>query len=195
MSSAPHLPRAAILVSGAGTSAFNLIAAEMRGELPVHIALVVAHRSDIPAVTRCAGEHREIVIVDGSPSASVSDALDALLTDRSIDLVLLAGYLRPFRVGRWARRVLNIHPALLPAFGGKGMYGARVHEAVIAAGASESGCTVHLVDDEYDHGETLVQRRVVVNAGETPTSLAARVFVEECIAYPQAIGLWVAQQS
>ncbi len=188
------LARAAVLVSGGGTTALNLIALEERGELPVHIAAVVAHRVDIPAVSRCTASGREVVVIEGSPSEATSDALDTLLDNRAIDLVVLAGYLRPFRVGRWTGRVLNIHPALLPAFGGKGMYGMHVHEAVIASGASQSGCTVHLVDDLYDHGEILVQRTIDVRLGETPASLAARVFDEECIAYPQAIGLWVQRQ-
>ncbi|MSR68799.1 MAG: phosphoribosylglycinamide formyltransferase [Phycisphaerales bacterium] len=189
-----HPLRAAVLVSGGGTTAFNLIAAESRGELPVHIALVVAHRNDIPALTRCAGEGRNVVVLPGAAGSATSDALDALLTAHKIDLVLLAGYLRPFRVGVWAGRALNIHPALLPAFGGKGMYGMRVHEAVIAAGCAESGCTVHLVDDQYDHGESLVQRAIAVKHDETAPALAARVFAEECIAYPQAIRQWVARQ-
>jgi len=94
------------------------------------------------------------------------------------------------RVGPWAGRVLNIHPALLPNFGGQGMYGRRVHDAVIASGARESGCTVHLVDDRYDHGETIVQRRIVVLPTDTSESLARRVFAEECIAYPDAIRIW-----
>lgn len=187
-------PRAAVLVSGGGTTAHNLIASELRGELPVHIALVVAHRSDIPAVTRCAGHGREVIVLAGAPSGPASDALDALLRAHHIDLILLAGYLRPFRVAAWAGRVLNIHPALLPAFGGQGMYGKHVHEAVIAAGASHTGCTVHLVDDQYDHGETLVQRTIAVRSDDSATSLAARVFVEECIAYPEAIRCWVDRQ-
>ncbi len=194
MSLPVHPRRAAVLVSGGGTTAQNLIACEARGELPVHIALVVAHRKDIAAVTRCAGDGREVVVVAGAPSGPASDALDALLRAHNIDLILLAGYLRPFRVGEWAGRVLNIHPALLPAFGGRGMYGKHVHEAVIAARASHTGCTVHLVDDQYDHGETLVQRTIAVRDDDSPQSLAARVFVEECIAYPQAIRCWVDRQ-
>ncbi len=194
MSLSAHPPRAAILVSGGGTTASNLIASESRGELPVHIALIVAHRNDIPAIARCAGTGREVIVVAGAPSEKASDALDALLTEHKIDLVVLAGYLRRFRVGDWAGRVINIHPALLPAFGGRGMYGMHVHEAVIAARASHSGCTVHLVDDQYDHGETLVQRTIAVRSDDSAHSLAARVQAEECIAYPQAIRSWVDRQ-
>jgi folate-dependent phosphoribosylglycinamide formyltransferase PurN len=111
------------------------------------------------------------------------------LTARSseVELVCLAGYLRRFRVDAWRGRTLNIHPALLPDFGGQGMFGTHVHAAVLAAGRTETGCTVHWVDEEYDHGATLVQRRCPVLPGDTAETLAARVFAEECVAYPQAV--------
>lgn len=186
--------RAAALVSGGGTTACNLIDRGVAGEIPARVVVVIAHRHDIPAIERCRAKGVEVVLIDGAPSERTSDEIDRALSERSIDLVLLAGYLRPFRVGRWRGRVLNIHPALLPDFGGKGMYGKRVHAAVLAAGRRESGCTVHLVDDQYDHGEPLVARRVRVEPGDTPESLGARVFEEECIAYPQAIRAWAARQ-
>ena len=103
-------------------------------------------------------------------------------------MVCLAGWLHLLPIpADFRRRVLNIHPSLLPAFGGKGMYGRHVHEAVLAAGAPVSGCTVHFADDEYDTGPVLVQRSVPVLAGDTPETLAARVFAAECEAYPEAI--------
>ncbi|HEY3243774.1 MAG TPA: formyltransferase family protein, partial [Phycisphaerae bacterium] len=89
-------------------------------------------------------------------------------------------------------RVLNIHPALLPSFGGAGMHGQRVHEAVLAAGCTESGCTVHLADNQYDHGPIVIQRRVPVLPGDTPETLAERVFEQEKLAYPEAIRLFAA---
>jgi len=181
---------AAVLVSGGGTTALNLIEAQERGEIPVNIALVVAHRENVLAVSRCRAVGRRVVVLPGESSPAASDRLDELLLEHGIELVLLAGYLRRLRVGPWAGRVLNIHPALLPNFGGQGMYGQRVHDAVIASGARESGCTVHLVDDRYDHGETIVQRRVEVLPTDTSESLARRVFAEECIAYPDAIRIW-----
>jgi hypothetical protein len=104
-----------------------------------------------------------------------------------VDLVCLAGYLRRFRVDAWQGRALNIHPALLPEFGGHGMFGERVHRAVIAAGRTESGCTVHWVDAQYDHGQHVVQRRCPVLPGDTPETLADRVWAEETLAYPEAI--------
>jgi len=185
---------AAVLVSGGGSTALNLIACAERGEIPIHIALIVAHRAEIPAVTRCAGADRKVVVLPGNSSPAASDEMDELLRSHGIELVILGGYLRALRVGPWAGRALNIHPALLPAFGGQGMYGQHVHEAVIASGARESGCTVHFVDDRYDHGETIVQRKVPVLPNDSTDSLAKRIAVEEHIAFPEAIRIWAARQ-
>ena len=112
---------------------------------------------------------------------------DALAAAR-VDLVCMAGFTALWRIGpEFQGRVLNIHPALLPKFGGKGFYGDRVHQAVLAAGETESGCTVHLCDNQYDHGPVIVRRRVPVLPDDTVESLAARVFEQELIAYPQAV--------
>lgn len=194
MSDPVRIFSAAVLVSGGGSTALNLIACAERGEIPIHIALIVAHRAEIPAVTRCAGAGREVVVLPGNSSAASSDKLDELLRDHGIELVLLGGYLRALRVGQWTGRALNIHPALLPAFGGQGMYGRHVHEAVIASAARESGCTVHLVDDRYDHGEIIVQRKVPVLPTDNADALAKRIAVEEHIAFPEAIRIWAARQ-
>jgi folate-dependent phosphoribosylglycinamide formyltransferase PurN len=103
----------------------------------------------------------------------------------------MAGFLQLLRIpDDFAGRVLNIHPALLPAFGGQGMYGRRVHKAVLAAGVKESGCTVHVADNEYDHGPIVLQRTVEVRPDDTPEALADRVFAAECEAYPEAIRLF-----
>lgn len=117
-------------------------------------------------------------------------ALQALLSSLRIDLIALAGYLRfvPVEITRaWRGRILNVHPALLPAFGGAGMFGLRVHAAVIAAGASVSGPTVHFVDEQYDHGPVIAQARVPVLPGDTPHTLAARVLEAEHQLYPRTI--------
>src|SRR5688572_4903592 len=114
----------------------------------------------------------------------------ALLERYSVELVLLAGYVKlvPTEVvARYRRRLLNIHPALLPSFGGKGMYGKRVHAAVIASGAEESGASVHFVDEEYDRGPVVAQRRVPVLQDDTPESLATRVLEVEHQLYPAAV--------
>ncbi len=122
------------------------------------------------------------------PGVIDSVKLEARLREAQIDFVLLAGYLKFVRVpAAYRGRFVNIHPALLPSFGGAGMYGRRVHEAVLAHGCKVSGCTVHLVDDEYDSGPILVQRTCEVRDDDTPETLAARVFEQECIAYPQAL--------
>lgn len=194
MSDSGRIFSAAVLVSGGGSTALNLIACAERGEIPIHIALIVAHRAEISAVTRCAGADRKVVVLPGNSSPAASDEMDQLLRANGIELVILGGYLRALRVGPWAGRALNIHPALLPAFGGQGMYGRHVHEAVIASGARESGCTVHFVDDRYDHGETIVQRKVPVLPSDSADSLAKRIAVEERIAFPEAIRIWAARQ-
>jgi phosphoribosylglycinamide formyltransferase-1 len=185
--------RAAVLVSGSGRTAVNLHAAGREGRMPAQVALAIAHREDIPAVARCREAGLPVHVVAGEPGDATSDALDAALQAARVEIVLLAGYLRMFRVGPWAGRALNVHPALLPHFGGRGMHGRRVHEAVLASGARESGCTVHVVDDRYDHGRIVVQRRCPVLTGDTPDSLAARVFGQESSAYPDAVTLWSAR--
>jgi folate-dependent phosphoribosylglycinamide formyltransferase PurN len=114
-----------------------------------------------------------------------------LLDDARVDLVCLAGFLSYWIIpDRYVGRVMNIHPALLPAFGGQGMYGHHVHEAVLARGCKVSGCTVHFVNNNYDEGPIILQRSVPAYAEDTADDLAARVFVEECIAYPEAIRLF-----
>jgi folate-dependent phosphoribosylglycinamide formyltransferase PurN len=113
--------------------------------------------------------------------------------DAGATLVVMAGWLHLLPVpGDFADRTINIHPSLLPAFGGKGFHGLHVHRGVLARGCTVSGCTVHLVDDEYDHGRILVQRTVPVLADDTAESLAARVFAAECVALPEAIGRFAA---
>ena len=113
-----------------------------------------------------------------------------ILPEHEIDLIILAGYLRkigPLTLKRYKGKILNIHPALLPKFGGKGMYGMKVHEAVIAAKEKVSGSTVHIVDEEYDHGQILNQREIPVFEDDTPGSLAARVLIEEHKIYVETI--------
>ena len=185
--------RAAVLVSGSGRTALNLREASRERRMPADIAVVIAHREGIPAVARCREAGLRVEIVPGAAGDATSDALDAALRRAGAELILLAGYLRMFRVGPWAGRTLNVHPALLPHFGGPGMHGRHVHEAVLASGARESGCTVHVVDDQYDDGPIVVQRRCPVLPGDTPESLAARVVEQESIAYPDAVALWSAR--
>lgn len=158
------------------------------GTLAARIAIVVASKPCL-GVDRALQCGLETLILPGSPTAQ---EISQLLEHHGIDLVILAGYLKLFPiVPRYKGRILNIHPALLPKFGGKGMYGHHVHEAVIKAGDQISGCTVHLCDDEYDRGEILLQRTCAVLPTDTPQTLAAKVFEQELIAYPEAIQLMI----
>ena len=185
--------RLAVLISGGGTTLKNLIEHIRAGRLPVEISLVV---SSSPAARGLeyaaeAGIPSSVVEPRGFDSA---DAFSAAVFDRCraarADLVVMAGFLKRLVIpSDFANRVTNIHPALIPAFCGKGFYGHRVHEAVLDYGAKISGCTVHFADNEYDHGPVILQRSVPVVDDDTPESLAARVFEAECTAYPEAIRL------
>lgn len=184
--------RLGCLISGGGRTVLNLAEALERDSIPADIRVVIAHREAVAGVRRCREAGLPVTIVplggsDESPDA-VSDRVDQALEKAGVDMVCLAGYLRHFRVGsRWQDRVINIHPSLLPRHGGPGMYGSRVHAAVIEAGDAVSGCTVHAVDEIYDHGAVIHQRECPVLPGDDIDSLAARVFAEECLAFPEVI--------
>jgi len=179
-----------VLISGGGRTLLNLHERILAGTLSAKIAVVISSRADSAGVVRArnAGLPVEIVTRGDHPCDSFHSEIARRLA--SVDLVCLAGFLSLWRIPpEFAGRVLNIHPALLPAFGGRGMYGHHVHEAVLASRATESGCTVHFCDNEYDHGPILLQRRVPIFAADTPDTLAERVFEQECLAYPEAIQL------
>ena len=168
----------AVLASGGGRSLENLAAVMARGELAAELVLVVSDRPAIGALGRGAPRHPALVLPwqELGGAAGFGARVFAELDARAIELCVLAGFLRLLRVPpHWSGRVINIHPALLPAFGGKGFYGDRVHAAVLAAGAKETGCTVHYVDDQYDHGQPILQRRVPVLPGDDVHALAARL--------------------
>ena len=186
--------RLGILVSGGGRTALNLHETIAAGKLDASIAIVISSRSDAAAVERCvtAGLPVEVVDRQSTPDKSFHERIAQLLRDAEVDLVCMGGFLSLWRIPPdFAGRVINIHPALLPEFGGKGYFGDRVHRAVLESGATETGCTVHYADDLYDHGPIILQRRVPVLAGDTVEELAARVFAEEMIAYPQAIQTFI----
>lgn len=180
----PSPPRLGVLLSGGGRTLLNLADEIDAGRLDARIGLVIASRE-------CLGAQRARergLAVEVIPGVIPADSLEHLLRRERIAWVVLAGYLKLVDVpAAYQGRVVNIHPALLPRHGGLGMYGHHVHEAVLASGDSESGCTVHLVDDEYDRGETVLQLRCPVLPGDTPDTLAARVFEQECAAYPAAL--------
>lgn len=188
--------RLAVLISGGGTTLDNFLAKIAAGELSAEIPLVVASRADCGGIAKArrAGLRCEVIERKGFPSANeFSDAIFAHCRDARVDLVTLAGFLALIRIpADFEGRVLNIHPALIPAFCGKGFYGHKVHEAVLERGARVSGCTVHFADNHYDHGPIVIQKCVPVLDDDTPDTLAARVFSAECEAYPEAIRLFAA---
>ncbi len=160
------------------------------GELNAKVAVVIASRLAAPALASALEFSLPIEVIQLETTDDYAARLLESLKRHRVDLLCLAGYLRlvPSEVlAAYPKRVLNIHPALLPKHGGKGMYGTRVHEAVLAAGDLESGCTVHYVTDAYDEGESIVQRRVPLNPGDDPATLAARVLDQEHVAYIEAI--------
>ena len=178
----------ATLISGGGRTVLNLAKEIDCGRLNARITSVIAHRESLAGVRRCRDLGLPVNVVETDPRDSLDDRLDQALADSGAEFICLCGYLRHFRIGsRWAGRTINIHPALLPNFGGKGMYGDHVHQAVLSSGASETGCTVHFVDEEYDHGPTILQRRCAVRQDDDVDSLAARVFELECEAFPEAL--------
>lgn len=187
--------RVAVFVSGGGRSLENLVAVARRGEIGAEVALVVASKSGIGALDRAARLEVPSVVLDPERKLSPAElSRDAFLAVESFrcDLVVLAGWLRLLVIPpAWLGRVMNIHPSLLPEFGGKGFYGHKVHEAVLAAGRARTGCTVHYVTNEYDAGPILLQRACDVRVDDTADSLAARVFDEELRALPEAVRMHV----
>jgi formyltetrahydrofolate-dependent phosphoribosylglycinamide formyltransferase len=178
--------RVAVLASGGGTNLQALLDALQGSDLAL-VALVASDRPDAGALRRARGAGVATAVLHNPRDAA---ELLAVLTGARADLVVLAGYLKlvpPAVVARFRWRMINIHPALLPAFGGPGMYGPRVHEAVLASGAAESGATVHYVDEQYDRGPIIAQARVAVRPDDTPATLAARVLEVEHRLLPQVV--------
>ena len=176
---APMPMRVAVCVSGSGSNLAALLSAFPPANPEARVELVLSDRPGARGLDRARTAGVPAVVL-----ARPDDAGEwlARLDEAAVEFIVLAGYLKRVPAGvvaRYPGRIINIHPALLPAFGGKGMYGRRVHEAVLASGARVSGCTVHVVDEEYDRGPILAQARVLVLPNDTPESLAARVLEEE----------------
>lgn len=184
----------AVLASGGGRSLQNLIDLSRAGQLPAEVRVVIASRPGIGAIDRARAAGIRCDVVERSrfsDAAAFSGCIFSLCDEAGAGLVCLAGWLSLLHLpDRYRGRVMNIHPALLPGFGGRGMWGHHVHEAVLAHGCKVSGCTVHFVDDAYDTGPIIVQRACPVNEDDTSDTLAARVFEQELVAYPQAIRLF-----
>jgi formyltetrahydrofolate-dependent phosphoribosylglycinamide formyltransferase len=158
------------------------------------VAIVISSRSTVAGVERARAAGLKVEIVrkkDFNQIDEFSRQLEQRLTDANVDLVIQGGWLCLWKIPqKYINRVMNIHPALLPSFGGEGMWGHHVHEAVLKAGAKVSGCTVHFCTNEYDKGPIIVQQCCEVKNDDTPDTLAERVFEQECIAYPEAIRLF-----
>ena len=185
--------RVAVFLSGGGSGLQALIDATKAGILKARIVWVVSSKSKAYGLERAADENIETFVYKDKNYSSPEEAsidLLAQLKKREVGYIALSGYLRllPANVVEAYRgRITNIHPALLPKYGGKGMWGHHVHEAVLASGDKESGCTVHLADEIYDNGRILEQVKVPVLEGDTPDTLAARILVEEHKLYPRVL--------
>jgi phosphoribosylglycinamide formyltransferase-1 len=171
------------LASRNGTSMRAIMEAAAGGELPVEARLVISNNRNAGALEYAAAHGVPTLAIPTQPDPEAADVrLAQALDEAGVELVILSGYLRrlgPKTLARYRNRIINIHPGLLPEFGGEGMYGRRVHEAVIAAGAAESGATIHAVDEIYDHGPLIARRTVPVLPSDTPEELEARVTAME----------------
>ena len=191
----PERPiRLGVLISGGGTTLMNIIEYIKQGELTAEVAVVISSRSTVSGVEKARKAGLDVKIIRKKDYAAIDDfskRIEEELVAANVDLIIQGGWLCLWRIpARYESRVMNIHPALLPSFGGQGMWGHHVHEAVLRAGCKVSGCTVHFCTNEYDKGAIIVQRTCEVKDDDTPETLAARVFEQECIAYPQAIKLF-----
>jgi len=182
--------RLGVLLSGSGRTLQNLIDRIEDGSLLARIEVVISSHADVKGLDRARKANIPAVTVNWKSftEKTFSEAVTEELDKHPVDYVIMAGFIRRYLFPKkYEGRILNIHPALLPKFGGKGYYGHFVHEAVLKSDAKETGCTVHFVDLQYDHGPTILQKRVPVLPGDTPETLADRVFHAECEAYPEAI--------
>ena len=188
--------RLAVLISGGGTTVRNLADRIAQGSLNAQITAVICSNPKAQKLAQAKLPELQVGLVNRKAYASeagfdikgFSDVVFSLIHEARADLVCLAGFLSQLQIpDDYAWRIINIHPALLPAFGGKGMHGRHVHQAVLQSGEKISGCTVHFADQTYDTGPILIQRTCPVLADDTPDTLAKRVFEQECLAYPEAI--------
>ncbi len=186
----------AVLISGGGTTLSNLLAKISAGQLDVEIRLVISSSAKSRGLEIASRQGIETAVIRTrdceSPEAFSAAIFDAC-RQAKVQLVVMGGFLKHVLIPEdFVNRVTNIHPGLIPGFCGKGFYGLRVHQAVLDYGAKVSGCTIHFVDNQYDHGPIIAQHVVPVLEDDTAESLAARVFAAECEAYPQALQ-WCAE--
>lgn len=185
--------RVAVLISGGGTTLKNLLERIAENTLPIEVSLVISSASGAKGLRYAeeAGIRTQVIRPQDFESDEVfGDQIFQACRDRGVELVVMGGFLKFVPIpADFENRVINIHPGLIPAFCGKGFYGLRVHQAVLDYGAKVSGCTVHFVDNQYDHGPIILQRVTDVRDDDTAESLQQRVFALECEAFPAAIGL------
>lgn len=184
----------AIFASGSGSNAEE-IARYFAGQADVQVVLILTNNPQAGVIDRArrgfgCGQHVPVVVFD-RPAFRESNRIVALLTAQKIDLIVLAGFMwlvPASLVQAFSGRIVNIHPALLPKFGGKGMFGGHVHQAVVAAGATESGITIHFVNEHYDEGQVVFQATCPVSPTDTPDDVAAKVHALEYAHYPRVVG-------
>ncbi len=186
--------RLGVLISGGGTTLVNLVEYIRQGKLNAEVAVVISSRSTVAGVERARAAGLDVKVIRKKDFADLdkfSNRLREELQAAGVELIVQGGWLCLWKIPPcYENKVMNIHPALLPSFGGQGMWGHHVHEAVLQAGCKVSGCTVHFCSNEYDKGPIIVQRCCPVKEDDTPDTLAARVFEQECVAYPEAIRLF-----
>jgi len=191
--------RLALFFSGTGGNALNLLRACREGRVPALPVLGLASTPKAGGLPRLEEEGlRTTVLIrkDFDSDEAFSEACYQAAEEAGAEVICLCGWLKKLAVPRrWEGRILNIHPGLLPQYGGPGMYGMHVHRAVLEAGERESGATVHLVDGEYDHGRILRQLRVPVLPGDSPEDLQKRVYGAEMELFPAALAAYLAEQS
>ena len=191
----------AILASGNGSNAQNLIEYFNMGKncsteylSLASVKIIICNKPDAYIITRAENLNIPAIVLKKEELTTSPQPLLDLLKEHNIDYIILAGYLLKIPsalIDEYPQRIINIHPALLPAYGGKGMYGSHVHEAVIAAREKESGITIHLVDKDYDSGKILLQARCAVDPDDTPQSLAEKIHTLEYSNFPQAVAKYI----
>ena len=186
--------RLGVLISGGGRTLQNFLDRSEAGTLAARVVKVISTRADAYGLVRARDHDVPTAVIsrkDFDSTEELSEAITQEMAGAQVDLIAMAGFLCLYRIpARYRGRVMNIHPALLPRFGGKDFYGDRVHQAVLDCGCKVSGCTVHFADNEYDHGPIIVQKAVAVQEDDDAHSLADRVFQKELEAYPEAINLF-----
>ncbi len=176
--------RLGVLLSGSGRTLDNFHERLQAGTMAGEIVVVISNTADALGLAKAKNYGYPAFVAKGN------EAINALIDEYKVDLVLLAGFLKLYQPpARLKKAVLNIHPSLVPSFCGAGMYGMKVHRAVHARGVKVSGCTVHFANEVYDEGPIVVQKCVALAAGDTPEAIAAKVFAVECEAYPEAVNL------